>query len=229
MKAFNYNWTNAMEGGRLIDPSRPWEYYSETAVWNDVNGDVTLHALTLPKTIKHWDGKTYHPDYAVGVMRSSDTFGYGTFSADIKLPKGRNLWPSFWLVGEGHWPDNGEIDIMEAWSNSNGSYYRFPLGWRTTTNVHYLDGEHKKKGSKNISLLKQPKNPTEHFIRYEAEWRPNKVTFKANGKTVREVGWDVTRHFLNVQMHVIFNLWTDSEDFTCETPMVVRNFKFEAL
>jgi beta-glucanase (GH16 family) len=37
----------------------------------------------------------------------------GTVSARIKLPEGSGLWPAFWLLGTGRWPETGEIDIME--------------------------------------------------------------------------------------------------------------------
>src|SRR5438105_6976798 len=40
-------------------------------------------------------------------------FAYGTAAARIKLPAGAGLWPAFWALGNGRWPDTGEIDIME--------------------------------------------------------------------------------------------------------------------
>lgn len=224
------NWTNAMEGGRLIDTERPWMRFDPEAVWQDRNGDTCLGIKTSPRPVRHWDGTTYDTRYAVGVMRSVETYGYGTFSADIRLPKGRNLWPSFWLVGDGHWPDNGEIDIMEAYSDNRGSYFKALLPrWNTSNNVHYADNGHKQIGASCVSWLKQTHNPTDNFVNYAVEWRPNKVTFKVNGKTVREVGWEVTQHFAGAQMHVIFNVWTASEDFTLDSPMMIRNFKYDEL
>lgn len=41
----------------------------------------------------------------------------GRFEARMKLPRGRGLWPAFWLLGSDFetigWPACGEIDIME--------------------------------------------------------------------------------------------------------------------
>ena len=42
---------------------------------------------------------------------------YGRLEARIKLPRGKGLWPAFWMLGSNSdtaiWPQCGEIDIME--------------------------------------------------------------------------------------------------------------------
>ncbi|MEN4477251.1 glycoside hydrolase family 16 protein [Mycolicibacterium cosmeticum] len=49
---------------------------------------------------------------------------YGTLSARIKMPTGKGISPSFWLVGTdidtAGWPDCGEIDLVEM--PSSGTY-----------------------------------------------------------------------------------------------------------
>ncbi len=46
---------------------------------------------------------------------------YGRFEARIKIPRGRGMWPAFWLLGQNArevgWPQCGEIDIMENIGN----------------------------------------------------------------------------------------------------------------
>jgi len=54
--------------------------------------------------------------------RTKFSFTYGTASARMKLVVGAGLWPAFWALGDGRWPDTGEIDIMEhvgesAWTS----------------------------------------------------------------------------------------------------------------
>ena len=233
----NLQWTTAMEGGRLIHTGQPWMWYDCDAVYVR-NGMAELSAYREPNTIHHWDGKTYNPTVACGLLRSVDTFGYGTFSAKIQLPRGKNLWPAFWLVGEGRWPKGGEIDIMEAWSNKRGSYYRSTIpqppylvpSWDTTTNVHWFDDwMHKSTGSRRLPLVCSLKNPTKNFIKYEVEWRQDIITFRVNGKTIRTYGYHVAKHLHDKKMHVIIDLWTTGEDFTCETPMKIRNFEYKPL
>jgi beta-glucanase (GH16 family) len=46
--------------------------------------------------------------------RGKAEFTYGIVSARMKLPSGSGFWPAFWMLGQGRWPDVGEIDIMES-------------------------------------------------------------------------------------------------------------------
>ena len=54
-------------------------------------------------------------DFLSGRIDSRDKvmFTYGSVSARMKLPAGTGFWPAFWALGNGRWPDIGEIDIME--------------------------------------------------------------------------------------------------------------------
>lgn len=38
---------------------------------------------------------------------------YGRIAARIRMPDAAGVWPAFWALGYGQWPDSGEIDIME--------------------------------------------------------------------------------------------------------------------
>jgi beta-glucanase (GH16 family) len=51
--------------------------------------------------------------------RQKFEFTYGTASARIKMAAGAGLWPAFWALGEGKWPDCGEIDMMENIGDSS--------------------------------------------------------------------------------------------------------------
>ena len=59
------------------------------------------------------EGKRF--DFVSGRMdsRGKVEFTYGTAAARMRLPAGAGLWPAFWILGAGRWPDTGEIDVME--------------------------------------------------------------------------------------------------------------------
>jgi hypothetical protein len=61
------------------------------------------------------------------------------------------------------------------------------------------------------------------------EWRQDIITFRVNGKRVRTYGYHVAKHLHDKKMHVIFDLWTTGEDFTCDSPMKIRNFEYKPL
>ena len=245
-----YEWTSCMDGGRIIYPGQPWMWYSDDcAVIND-NGDMELIIKKNPKKVKYWDGTEYCPKYAVGTIRSVQSFDYGTFSAEIMCPEGFNLWPSFWLTGSEAWPP--EIDIMEAWSEDD-DYFKWTIAqfpyimpsWRTTTNVHYnkvnRKGELEKTsiGSRNVPWCKQHGDPTSRFIKYECAWEPDRIEIKANGRVVRTVSKKVANMLTeNIkddrghEMDVIFNLWIEDPDrYRVEqySSMIVRSFKYKPL
>jgi beta-glucanase (GH16 family) len=60
------------------------------------------------------DGRRF--DFISGRIdtRGRFAFRYGRASARIRLPAGPGLWPAFWLLGSGPWPESGEIDVLES-------------------------------------------------------------------------------------------------------------------
>jgi beta-glucanase (GH16 family) len=71
-------------------------------------------------------------------------FTYGTAAARMKLAAGAGLWPAFWALGNGRWPDTGEIDVMEnvgesTWTSvalhGPGYFGNTPLVKRATVDV----------------------------------------------------------------------------------------------
>ncbi|KAK7414686.1 hypothetical protein QQX98_006454 [Neonectria punicea] len=52
-------------------------------------------------------------------VESKNTYDNGLFVFDIKhTPYGCGTWPALWLTDRSNWPDNGEIDVMEATNNA---------------------------------------------------------------------------------------------------------------
>jgi len=76
------------------------------------NGALLLRGRWRPGHLTP-EGKGF--DFVSGRMdsRGKVEFVYGTAAARMRLSAGAGLWPAFWVLGAGRWPDTGEIDVME--------------------------------------------------------------------------------------------------------------------
>jgi beta-glucanase (GH16 family) len=83
---------------------------------NDIEGaeggSLVLRPVYRPGVDTRSDRKA---DFISGRIHSSGKaeFTYGRIEARIKMPDAEGVWPAFWMLGNGKWPDTGEIDIME--------------------------------------------------------------------------------------------------------------------
>ncbi len=119
-------WSDEFEGpaGQPPDPAR-WTHDIGTDWGNrqleydtdrpenvslDGNGNLAITARREP-----YMGSAY----TSGRIKTQGLFEqtHGRFEARIQLPRGRGLWPAFWLLGSDigavGWPECGEIDVME--------------------------------------------------------------------------------------------------------------------
>ena len=87
------------------------------------------------------------------------------FRTRAKVPGGRGVWPAVWLLGSsdiGPWPENGEIDVMEAVGHEPG------LAFQT---VHSKLHNHKTNNAP--SRVTFVSNLSTDFHVYELQWSAN--------------------------------------------------------
>jgi beta-glucanase (GH16 family) len=127
-------WTDTFNGlaGSMVRASY-WEYNTGRGVF----GTNEVEAMTSSTDNVHLDGHgnleiTARGHGAAGDPKATWTSGrietranrlFGAppggqmmVTASIKqpgVPHGLGYWPGFWMLGRGHWPTTGEIDIME--------------------------------------------------------------------------------------------------------------------
>ncbi|MFZ9395482.1 MAG: glycoside hydrolase family 16 protein, partial [Erythrobacter sp.] len=75
-------------------------------------GALVLRPVFRPGIDPHQGRKA---DFLSGRIESKGKFDftYGRAEARIRMPDTVGVWPAFWLLGNGQWPQTGEIDIME--------------------------------------------------------------------------------------------------------------------
>lgn len=123
------------------------------------------------------DGRTY--DFTSGRLdtRSRFDFTYGTAAARIRLTPGAGLWPAFWALGNGEWPDTGEIDIME--NVGDPTWVSFAL---------HGPGYSADKGLVQRSRLAAPADIAGWHV-YAVQWTKDALVFTIDDRP----GWRVTR------------------------------------
>jgi beta-glucanase (GH16 family) len=95
---------------------------------------------------------------------------YGRFEARIQLPTGKGIWPAFWLLGDdhetNHWPNCGEIDILET-IGAPGTMY-------STLHGPGYSGD---KGISQKFTLPAGEAVDTAFHLYAVEWSPGDIKF----------------------------------------------------
>lgn len=132
-------------------------------------GRLVLHARHRPGTTTP-EGRRF--DFVSGRIDTRDTFRfrYGRVEARVRLPIGPGLWPAFWALGTGTWPDTGEIDVMEhvgdpTWVSSalHGPGYSGEGG---LVDQHHFD----------------PGTDVTDWHVYAAVWGPDEIHFEVDGR-----------------------------------------------
>jgi beta-glucanase (GH16 family) len=94
------------------------QYYSDSSENAALDGAGNL-AIVVRRVDRerreHFDGREYSSARLVTKDRAA--LAHGLVQARIRLPRGRGIWPAFWMLGQNidevGWPLCGEIDVME--------------------------------------------------------------------------------------------------------------------
>jgi beta-glucanase (GH16 family) len=118
-------WADEFDRDGAPDPGR-WAYETGGHGWGNrelqfytegrrENARVEGGVLVIEARREEWGGRAY----TSARLTSRAGWTYGRVEARARLPRGRGTWPAIWMLpvqrsyGNGGWPDNGEIDIME--------------------------------------------------------------------------------------------------------------------
>jgi len=105
-------------------------------------------------------------------IESERKFSYGYYEAKVRIPKGKGLWPAFWLYGGD--PVYNEIDIFEFWTERVGGIYQSGRNSRVHhMSTHYdydADGD---KSSCGSSYMDDDFSADDHI--FALVWEPDKI------------------------------------------------------
>jgi hypothetical protein len=172
-----------------------------------VNGVLEISAALVPEGTRPL---IWNRQYSSGLITTRHSFSqqYGVFEMRARLPKGRGLWPAFWLLPpSGAWPP--EIDIMEV------------LGDDTTT-LHTSWHSQETRAHTTETISTQVPDLSADFHAYALEWDKDEIKWFFDGV---EVARKSTPADMRQPMYVLANLavgggWPKDPDASTKFPAV---------
>ena len=172
----NYNLIFKQDFTSEEDFESNWDYELGTGDWGWGNNEKQYYRTSKNNLyiqdnqlhIKAVKEKIQNNEYTSAriITKKTFKFTYGYIKARIKLPKGKGIWPAFWMLGsnfdEVSWPYCGEIDIIEAINDDDVIY----------NTVHWFDDETQKQADYGKTLT--VKNRDDFHI-YELLWDESKI------------------------------------------------------
>lgn len=103
------------------------------------------------------------------------TTQYGRIEARIKIPRGRGIWPAFWMLGADidtvGWPACGEIDIMENIGSE-------PITVHDTVHGPGYSGAN----GINVAYIEPSQRDfADTFNTYAVDWTPSRISWLVDG------------------------------------------------
>ncbi|GAB2763396.1 hypothetical protein GCM10010465_05560 [Actinomadura fibrosa] len=146
------------------------------------NGALVLKGLYSPDFTTP-EGKKF--DFISGRINTKKKvmFTYNTAAARMKLPAGSGFWPAFWALGDGKWPDIGEIDIMEYVGETDwiGVALHGPKYSGETPLV-------------NKYFFPEGEDVTDWHV-YSVEWTPEELNFRVDDRLIYRVTRPMVEHY----------------------------------
>jgi beta-glucanase (GH16 family) len=182
-------WNVEVTGNTVNDEQQA--YVDSASVLYMVHGRDAEGAVNGALVIK----TIYHPGFTSKEQKKYDfisgrintqhkmEFTYGTATARMKMASGAGMWPAFWALGNGKWPDCGEIDMMETVGDSS---------WISNA----LHGPNYFGNTPLAYRYFFPKNTdVSQWHTYSVDWTPDLLVFKTDGVTTYTVTRAMVEHY----------------------------------
>jgi beta-glucanase (GH16 family) len=161
------------------------EAYSDGSQYAHLDGSGNL-VMTALKDKGKWTSAE---------LTTQDTFSQyrGTFSARIRFPDVKGMWPAFWLLG----PGNREVDIAELYGNGT---------WQDNSTVH---GRDRMYGTRHHQVSHQLPSHSPSWHVFSVTWSSSGFTFSEDGVRYASVPYTAIRGWGyedGTGMHMVLSL-----------------------
>lgn len=161
-------------------------------------GENKQHPDAVGKNGK-FNNKDYPIIYTSGAVNTHHkfNFNYGYFEASIKAPKGKGMWPAWWMLTDG-WPP--EIDMLEILCSKPTKLH---------VNYHWGSSWQNERSSEGVPDVGF--DMTEDYHVYGFDWTPQYFKYYVDGKLVKTFT-DKNAIAQSKNMYMILNLAIDGWD-----------------
>ena len=205
-------WSDEFDRDGLPDTSR-WNYDVGGDGWGNhelqfytaarrENARIENGHLVIEARREAWKGKEYTS--ARLTTKGHGDWSHGRFDIRAKLPDGHGTWPAIWMLptvwnlGDGGWPDNGEIDIMEHVGHDPGVIH---------ASTHTQKNQWRNNNQRTATV--QIPDATTAFHTYSMEWDAEEIRIFVDDRlyfTSRKDGGDWTSWPFFKNFHLVINL-----------------------
>lgn len=183
-------WSDEFDQDGLPDPAK-WVDDTEHNASGWFNNELQYYAARRPENARVEGGRLVitarrerladqadygGQDYSSArlMTRGRADWTHGFFEIRARLPCGLGTWPAIWMLGSrGHWPDDGEIDIMEQAGAQPG---------RILGTVHMRDFH----GGSGIGDSHTVADPCGSFHDYQMLWTAEAIVWGIDGVSVHQ-------------------------------------------
>ncbi len=200
---YNYSWGNSHNHAAYCAP--------ENVIVKDgvltLLGENKQHPNGVGKA-GTFNNKEYPLVYTSGAVNTHHkfNFNYGYFEARLKMPKGKGMWPAWWMLKDG-WPP--EIDMLEILCSRPTQLH---------VNCHYGPAWNNK--SSHEQVLELGFDSTDDFHTYGFEWTPKYMKYYVDGVQVGHAFTNKQALEQCTGMYMILNLAIDGWDGTPDSSTV---------
>lgn len=204
-------------GARTNPPNRELQYYVDPRPERDPRPLANLVPFVLKDGILaiqahpiHQDARHLAPNlrYASGLLTTARSFSftYGYAEIRARMPRGKGLWPAFWLIPvDQSWPP--EIDVLEFIADAPYEYW---------ASAHWLKGD---KPAKAMHRIPSP-DLSEDFHTFAVKWTADEIVWSLDGHRVAAVATPAGMH---KPMYLVVNLavggdWPGEPNASTEFP-----------
>ena len=207
-------WADEFDHDGAPDPAK-WNYDLGGGYEGWGNHELQYYTADRPENARVEDGhliiearrELWHGSYYTSarlVTKGKADWTYGRFEIRARLPLGRGTWPAIWMLpttwdlGNGGWPDNGEVDIMEHVGYDPGIVH---------ASTHSQKNQWRNKNQRTATIPVPDAGTAFHT--YVCEWDAEEIRIFLDDRlyfTSRKDGGDWTSWPFYRPFHVVLNL-----------------------